>query len=154
MDKRLLREALTQNVHAALKFLYGKYSAMLFSHILAFMPSREKSEEVFLDLFTHVATRERLEAALNSPASLYCWLQAEARHLIITRYADFITDHVSCYTDLLQSAPPEQKAVFSAIYLHGKSTKQVATELGEDECTIKNLLMEALRNMHKQLHAA
>jgi hypothetical protein len=154
MDKRLLREALAQDMHAALKFLYGRYSGMLFSHILAFMPNQEKSEEVFLELFSHIGTREQLEDALHSPVSLYCWLQAQARHLILTRYAPFISERISCYSNLLQYAPSQQKAVFSAIYLHGKSTQEVATELGEDENTIKTLLMEALRTMHQQLHAA
>jgi hypothetical protein len=79
--KDILKKALSAGPVSALELLYDHYSGMLFSYILQFVPDRTMAGTQLVKIFSLLGPR--LPAAFDSQLSVYCWLQIEARKIIL-----------------------------------------------------------------------
>jgi len=123
---------------------------MLFSYVLQFLPE-EEAGSLLVNIFSKLSTR--LEEACNSSLSIYCWLQVEARKIIL--------EHIGgkggggqgteYYSSLLQDASPEQQWVFRELFLNGRQKEELALQVGKDGAYIDNLLKESLVTIGKRL---
>jgi hypothetical protein len=140
---------------------------MLYSFVLQFIPDRKEAEDLLVNIFQTLTTR--LQEACQSPLSVYCWMQIEARKIIL--------DHTQCQTDrpdngqeeqtgtgeeltglleadirqfpssyltLLRRATEEQQWVFRELFLHGRQKEELALQLSQDGAYIDRVLRESL----------
>ena len=107
----------------AAEVLFHQYGGMLFSYIQQFVPSRTEAEDLLVNIFSRL--NSRLEAALESSLSVYCWMQIEARKIILEsrqhghghnifprESAPEENDKKRHYLSLLEGASPEHQKVF------------------------------------------
>jgi DNA-directed RNA polymerase specialized sigma24 family protein len=156
---------------SATELLYNKYGGMLFSFILQFEADRPRAEGLLADIFSKL--HHRLEDACTSSQSLYCWLQVEARKIVLESRRLGASEgsgmpgasslpgdggelFMACgphdqYYALLQEASVEQRWVFIEMYLYGRSKEELAVEAGRDVEDIDNLLRESLLVIRKKL---
>jgi len=79
--KDILKKALSAGPAPALELLYSHYSGMLFSYILQFVPDQTMAGTQLVKIFSLLGPR--LPSAFDSQLSVYCWLQIEARKIIL-----------------------------------------------------------------------
>lgn len=159
--KETLQSKLNTGIEPAVDFLYNSYSAMLYGYVLQFIPDRKEAETVLVLIFGKLSTR--LQEACNAASSVYCWMQVEARKVILEykgqpdnghpKQADtHISDSQHAYyLTLLQEASDEQKMVFSELFLKGRDREELAGQLQKTEQDIVRLLKESLLIMRKNL---
>ena len=152
-------------IPSATELLYNKYGGMLFSFILQFEADRQRAAGLLAEVFSKL--HYRIEEACNSNQSLYCWLQAEARMIILEsrrrgasgamgirpgRLDDFsISGTHDHYFALLREATVEQRWVFRELYIQGRSRDELAKEVNRDRGYIDTLLRESLLIIRKKL---
>jgi hypothetical protein len=154
ITKDLLRSQLHAGERPAIEFLYSRYGSMLYAYILQFVPERQKAENLLITIFSSLA--RRLEDACRSNLSVYCWLQVEARKIILESGAKAEADAAAadcrtCYSGLLHDAPPEQQWVFRELFVNGRQKEDLATQMGKEIADIDNLLRDGLQRMRKRL---
>ena len=123
---------------------------MLYSFVLQFIPDRKEAEELLGNIFIRFTTQ--LQEACQSPLSVYCWMQVEARKIILehTRKGDAdpfeadIRQYPSSYLTLLRRATEEQQWVFRELFLNGRAKEELAFQLRQDGAYIDRLLRESL----------
>lgn len=160
--KETLKSKLNTGVEPAVEFLYTNYSSMLYGYVLQFVPDRKEAEKVLVLVFGTLASR--LQEACNSPLSVYCWMQVEARKVILEYKKQQNGNSASTghppvngqpknayYLSLLQDASEEQRFVFSEIFLQGKEKEELANKLKKNVHDISRLLKESLLIMQKNL---
>lgn len=158
ITKETLKSKLNAGVEPAIDLLYTNYSSMLYGYILQFVPEQNEAEKVLVLVFGTLANR--LQDAFNSPLSIYIWMQVEARKLVL-EYKKQRPDNMpqqnggynknAYYLTLLQDASPEQRMVFSEIFLHGRSKDELAVKLQTNVHDINTLLNESLLIIRKNL---
>jgi hypothetical protein len=150
ITKDILRNKLYSGERPAIELLYTRYSGMLFSYVLQFVPERAKAEELLVDIFAKLSSR--LQEACESNLSIYCWLQVEARKIILEyktgRENGYSGEY---YASLLNGATLEQQWVFRELFLHGKDKGELALQAGKDPADIAGLLRESLLIIRKRL---
>lgn len=134
---------------------------MLYGYVLQFVPDKKEAEEVLVVIFGKLSAR--LQEACNSTLSVYCWMQVEARKVILeykdeaanghNAHADAATanSQYAYYLTLLQEASDEQKTVFSELFLKGRDREELAGQLQKSVHDITRLLKESLLIMRKNL---
>lgn len=135
---------------------------MLYGYVLQFVPDRKEAEKVLVLIFGTLASR--LQEACNSNLSVYCWMQVEARKVILEYKKQRNGNGASNdqppasgqpknadYLSLLQDASDEQRLVFSEIFLHGREKEELANQLQKNVHDISRLLKESLIIMQKNL---
>lgn len=158
--KETLKSKLNVGVEPAVDFLYTNYSSMLYGYVLQFIPDNKEAEKVLVLIFGTLAAR--LQEACNSTLSVYCWMQVEARKIILeykkkgsngTKSQPLTTaqNKNASYLSLLQDASDEQRLVFSEIFLHGREKEELANQLQKNVHDISRLLKESLVIMRKNL---
>ncbi len=133
---------------------------MLFGYILQFIPDREKAGALLVDVFA--ALTPQLQKAFDSSLSIYCWLQVEARKIILeyirgngegqpggqdagVRQIPFEGGHdKSYYFSLLEEASPEHQWVFRELFLYGRRKEELVASSGKDMAYISRILRECL----------
>lgn len=162
ITKETLKSKLNEGIKPAVDFLYTNYSSMLYGYVLQFVPDQKEAEKVLVLIFGKLAAR--LQQAFASSLSLYCWMQVEARKIILeykkqqqeANGADqqspaIAHNHSTYYLSLLQDASEEQRLVFSEIFFHGREKEELAAQLQTNVQDISRLLMESLLIMRKKL---
>lgn len=160
--KETLKSKLNTGVEPAIDFLYNNYSSMLYGYVLQFVPDRKEAEKVLVLIFGTLASR--LQEACNSNLSVYCWMQVEARKVILEYKKQRNGNGApngqppasgqpknADYLSLLQEASDEQRFVFSEIFLHGREKEELANQLQKNVHDISRLLKESLLIMQKNL---
>lgn len=143
------------------ELLYNRYGGMLYSYVQQFVSSRTEAENLLVNIFTRVVSR--LDAAFESSLSFYCWLQIEARKIILERRGQgsggvfkesgesMPDDNKAFYFSLLQDASPEQRLVFRELFIQGRQREELARELSKDQAYIEDLLRECMQIIRKKL---
>ncbi|NII25412.1 hypothetical protein HB364_09990 [Pseudoflavitalea sp. X16] len=160
ITKETLKSELDAGLESAVNLLYSRYSSMLYGYVLQFIPDRKEAEKVLVLIFGSLATR--LQEACNSTLSVYCWMQVEARKIILeykkqqagntgSRTVTNGRPTNDYYLSLLQEASEEQRFVFSEIFLHGRGKEELAQELHKNIHDINRLLNESLLIMRTKL---
>jgi hypothetical protein len=157
--KTTLKDQLTYGKEPAISFLYNRYSAMLLGFTVQFIPDRGEAEKVLAAIFDHIANR--LQDACTSSMGVYCWLQAEARKIILDYKNNgqhlknpapgFDMQTKACYAAFLQDASTEHQAVFRELFYNGRKKEEVARCLQKDIANIDRLLRECLQIIRKKL---
>lgn len=131
---------------------------MLFSYIRQFVPSRTEAENLLVNIFSRLASR--LETAFESSLSVYCWLQVEARKIILEHRGQETGNVLSgsgtgemrtYYLSLLESASPEHRWVFRELFINGRQREELALEVNRDQAYIGDLLRECMLIIGKKL---
>jgi len=148
ITKDILKNKLYSGEQPAADLLYTCYGGMLFSYILQFVPDRREGEDLLVNIFSRLATR--LQEACDSNLSIYCWLQIEARKIILEH--PFVAGQENVYYfSLLNEATQEHRWVFKELFLHGRQKEEVALQVGKEPAYIGGLLRECLLIIRKKL---
>jgi len=173
--KDILKKALSAGPASALELLYNRYSGMLFSYILQFAPDRTMAGKQLVKIFSLLGPR--LPAAFDSQLSIYCWLQIEARKIILEYTSKNVNEYPGTdeqqgvdgslrvdgspgidgrrsgggYFALLAEAPPEHQWVFRELFIYGRQKEELALQSGKDLAYISCTLRECLFIIRKNL---
>ncbi|HVU95860.1 MAG TPA: hypothetical protein VHE34_11580 [Puia sp.] len=163
ITKDLLRNELYSDGRPAGEMLYSRYSGMLYSYILQFVPEAEAGT-LLVDIFVRLTPQ--LNEAFDSSLSVYCWLQIESRKMILEhlRKRGDVAGKTTTgaiigrgpgtavsYFSLLEDAPPEHQWVFREVFLYGRSKEELAQRSGKDLAYVSQLLRECLGMIRKSL---
>jgi len=164
--KEILKNTLSTGTQPAIEFLYARYSDMLYGYVLQFIPDHEEAEDLLVRTFTHAAGR--LKEACGSGLGVYCWLQIEARKIILhykgsdTEWPFIEAEEAEqktivfpekgrYYFSLLRDATYEQKWIFRELFLIGKGKEEVARRLDKDLPYVERQLKESLIIINRNL---
>jgi hypothetical protein len=161
--KDILKKALSAGPAPALELIYNHYGGMLFNYILQFVPDKTMAGMQLVEIFSRLAPR--LPASFDSQLSIYCWLQIEARKIIL-EYPGRNGDNrqggddptgtndrrgTGGYFALLTEAPPEHQWVFRELFVYGRRKEELALQSGKDLDYINRTLRECLFIIRKNL---
>jgi hypothetical protein len=165
LENPLTKDALQNELHSgqqhAIELLYTRYNEMLYGYVLQFVPDKLEGADLLVTIFSRLASR--LQEACDSHLSIYCWLQAEARKIILENPNGFAAlpepelfnlaswQDMTHYFSLLEDASPEHQWVFSKLFLHGRQKQDLALEAGKDLAYIDRLLRESFLIIRKRL---
>ncbi|HXO78136.1 MAG TPA: hypothetical protein VN824_22935 [Puia sp.] len=162
MEKSITKDILKNELYAgqrpAVELLYTRYSGMLFSYILQFVPERAEAGSLLVDIFS--ALTPRLQTAFDSSLSVYCWLQVEARKIILEYVRDKDGGETAggdgrgngaYYFYLLEETSPEHQWVFRELFIYGRKKEELAAQSGKDLAYISGILRECLLVIRKNL---
>jgi hypothetical protein len=154
ITKDILKNELYAGQRPAIELLYTRYSGMLFSYILQFVPGRAEASTLLVDIFSKLTPR--LQTAFDSSLSVYCWLQVEARKIILeyVRGAGGASGggtKKAYYSSLLKETSPEHQWVFRELFIYGKKKEELAAQSGKDLAYISGVLRECLLVIRKNL---
>ena len=173
--KNILKKALSAGPVSAMELIYDHYSGMLFSYILQFVPDRTMAGTQLVRIFSLLGSR--LPAAFDSQLSVYCWLQIEARKIILEYTSQNVNgqpradEHpggdyslwADCspgiegrrsaggYFALLAEASPDHQWVFRELFVYGRQKEELALQSGKDLAHISCTLRECLFIIRKNL---
>jgi hypothetical protein len=159
--KETLKSKLNAGVGTAVDFLYNSYGSMLFGYILQFIPDNKEAGKVLVLVFDKIAAR--LQEACTSSLSVYCWMQVEARQVILEYQRQLSSNNngrqpvtqeynkSAYYLSLLEGASDEQRLVFKEIFLLGREKEDLANQLQKNVHEISRLLKESLVIMRKNI---
>ena len=136
----------------AAELLYTRYSGMLFSYIMQFVPDETEAATLLVDIFSRLTPK--LQNAFDSHLSIYCWLQVESRKIILEHLHETRKEGGQTrtyYISLLEDAPPEHQWVFRELFLHGLKKEELAACSGKDLAYISRVLRECLTMIRKNL---
>ena len=160
MEKTITKDILKNELYAgqrpAVELLYTRYSGMLFSYILQFVPARAEASTLLVDIFARLTPQ--LQTAFDSSLSVYCWLQVEARKIIL-EYTDTGKGerggagrtNKAYYSSLLEETSPEHQWVFRELFIYGRKKEELAAQSGKDLVYINGILRECLLVIRKNL---
>jgi DNA-directed RNA polymerase specialized sigma24 family protein len=167
LEKRVTKDILKSELYSgqqpAAEFLYTRYGGMLFSYVLQFVPDRTEAGNLLADIFYRLTPR--LQQAFESSLSIYCWLQVEARKIIVEYLQSVGDGHASGigllpfgkdpreshYFSLLQGASTEHQWVFRELFIYGREREDLAMRSGRELSDIDWLLRECLLIIRKNL---
>ena len=167
-DDKILVERLQKGDVEAFDLIYEKYSGKLFAFGLKYLKSREESEElvqsIFLKLWENHKTLEKESSfksylftiAYNNICNLFrkrCYRQkfiddAIAENPLSSFDIVDSIDYRSIFEqvqNLINKLPERQKTIFMKSREEGKSSKEIAEELGLSPGTIDNYISESLK---------
>ena len=138
------------------ELLYNRYGGMLFSYIQQFVPGRAEAENLLVNIFARLASR--LDAAFESSLSVYCWLQIEARKIILEQreqqgmaFPKESGEMKTYYFSLLEDASTAHQWVFRELFLNGRQREDLALQAGRDQAYIGDLLRECMQVIRKKM---
>ena len=147
LTKDVLQKELYCGQQPAIDLLYARYGGMLYGYVLQFAPDKLRAESLLISIFSRLASR--LQEACDSSLSIYCWLQIEARKIILDLQESPLnytphTEPEATYFSLLKDASPEHQKVFSELFLQGRTKEDLARQTGNDPYYVDKLLKESL----------
>jgi len=157
ITKDVLRDELLCGDKPPAELLYNRYGGMLFSYIQQFVSSRTEAENLLVNIVARLACR--LDTAFQSSLSVYCWLQIEARKIILEwRGGDVMPGGAEDYSEskayyfaLLEEASPEHRWVFRELFIHGRQREELAREVSKEQAYIDDLLRGCMQIIRKRL---
>ena len=150
ITKAILQDKLYSGDRTAIELLYSRYGSPLFGFVLQFTPDTNQAENLLVELFSRIASR--LQDVCDSSLSVYCWLQVEARKIILETIGE--GSGGSAWIALLQRATEEQQWVFRELFLKGRKKEELALELSRDGAYVDKLLRESLIILRTQMFVA
>jgi DNA-directed RNA polymerase specialized sigma24 family protein len=158
LTKNALQKELFCGQEPAIELMYITYGGMLYGYVLQFVPDEQKAESLLSAIFYRLGPR--LQEACDSSLSIYCWLQIEARKIILdigngqssqtNHSGQEFRDKVG-FSSLLNDASPEHREVFCKHFLYGIPTEDLASQAAKDLDHINRLLRESLLLIRKRL---
>ena len=161
ITKDILKDELFSGGRPAAEVLFDRYGGMLFSYVQQFVPSRAEAEDLLVNIFSRLASR--LEAAFESSLSIYCWLQIEARMIILENRPNGHShnfpqgpdlkesDKKMYYSSLLENASPEHQWVFKELFVNGRQREELALAMNKDAAYVGDILRECMIIIRKKL---
>ncbi|MES1249522.1 MAG: hypothetical protein ABUL46_02505 [Chitinophaga rupis] len=158
MEKTITKDILKNELYSgewpAVDLIYTRYGGMLYSYLLQFVPEREQAEDLLVNVFSRLAAR--LSESFDSSLSIYCWLQVEARKIVleyisINGRGEQNKESHAYYTTLLEDASPEHQWVFRELFLYGRTKEELAVQVNKDTGYIAALLRECLLIIRKKI---
>lgn len=168
MEQTITKDILKKELYAgqlpAAELLYNRYSGMLFSYILQFVPGRTEAGELLVEIFARLAPR--LQDILDSSLSIYCWLQVEVRKIVVEYMRDNgigysrsmgrapeidTAENKVYYSLLLEEAPLEWQWIFRELFIYGRTKEELAAATGRDVGYISRILRDCLTMIRKNL---
>jgi hypothetical protein len=152
ITKAILKEELNAGRAPAVELLYNRYSGMLFSYILQFTADRDEAGSLLVDIFCRLATQ--LQEAFDSSLSVYCWLQMEARKIVLECLQDKGDGRaapLNYYLSLLADASAEHQWVFRELFIRGRNKEGLALSSGKDPAYVSKIMRECLLIFRKNL---
>jgi hypothetical protein len=140
---------------------------MLYSFVLQFVADRKEAEGLLGIIFQRLSTK--LDEACQSPLSVYCWMQVEARKTILQYsrnkqqadpgYSPKVSEllfeemrqYPCSYLSLLRGATQEEQWVFRETFLKGRQKEELARRLGKDCAYVDKLLKDSLIAIRSRL---
>ena len=172
-DKELIEDLRKGDVEA-FDLVYKKYAQKLYVFSLKYLKSVEESEElvqsVFLKLWENQQSLKKetsfksylFTIAYNEICNLFRRRKYQKKFVVekMTEIQEAyeVTENKIDYKSVLQQVeiiiaklPEKQKITFVKSRLEGKSTKEIASELGLSPGTVDNYISEALKFIRKNL---
>jgi hypothetical protein len=154
ITKDILKNELYAGQRPAVELLYTRYSGMLFSYILQFVPGRAEASTLLVDIFSRLTPQ--LQTAFDSSLSVYCWLQVESRKIILEYIGEGGRGGAggtgkAYYSSLLEDTSPEHQWVFRELFIYGRKKEELAAQSGKDLVYINGILRECLLVIRKNL---
>ena len=152
ITKDILKDELNVGRVPAVELLYNRYSGMLFSYILQFTADREEAGSLLVDIFCRLAAQ--LQGAFDSSLSVYCWLQTEARKIVLEYLRDKGDEEsapLNYYQSLLAEASAEHQWVFRELFIRGRNKEVLALSSGKDPAYVSKIMRECLLIFRKNL---
>lgn len=172
-DSDALLQMAEGNIHAY-RFLFDAYFADLCNFLLIYLHRKELSEEIALDIFTHIWEKRQ---ALQIKATFKSFLFASAKNKAITLYrkehqkmftsietteSAIPNDSASQYVmennelrDLINEAinklPEKSRQIYLMAWEENLSYNEIAVQLGLSPKTIENHVGIALRKLRESL---
>jgi len=154
--------------------VYWKYAGKLYAFSLRYLKSKEEAEELVQSVFLKVWENQR---NLKSESSFKSYLFTIAYNEICNLFrqrsylrkfmesslisnreasveaeeqidAQFISEHLD---RIIAKLPEKQRIIFKKSRQEGKSSREIATEMGLSSGTVDNYLSESLRFIRNQL---
>lgn len=158
----------------AFDLIYEKYSGKLYSFALKYLKSKDESEElvqsVFLKLWENYKNLKKESSfksylftiAYNDMCNLFRKRNYLQKFVSDTLYENFQssseTENSIDYKSVLEQVqqiidklPDRQRAIFIKSRTEGKSTKEIAKELGLSPGTVDNYISESLKFIRSRL---
>jgi len=155
LNKDALQNKLYCGQQLAIELLYSRYGGMLYGYILQFIPDEMKAQSLMVTIFASLTMR--LQEACDSNLTIYCWLQIEARKIMLsvppepTPFTSASVQGKATYLSLLEDASPEHQKIFSKLFLDGRPKEDLALQTGKDPAYIDRVLKECLLIIRKKL---
>jgi RNA polymerase sigma-70 factor (family 1) len=169
-----LVERLQKDEVEAFDILYEKYSGKLYTFGLKYLRSASEAEELVQSVFLKVwGTHKKLNKDLSFKSYLFTVAYNEICNLFRKRnyHQKFIDDtlHMNSQSSstiedriesqlvlervqkIIDKLPERQKSIFLKSRKEGKSTKEIAQELGLSPGTIDNYISESLKFIRSRL---
>ncbi|HEY6901969.1 MAG TPA: hypothetical protein VI233_15035 [Puia sp.] len=153
ITKDILKNELFAGQRPAAELLYTRYSGMLFSYVLQFVPDREEASGLLVEIFSRLTPQ--LQKAFDSSLSIYCWLQVEARKIILEHTHQVsdapVRNGRDYYFSLLDGCSPEHQWIFRELFIYGRRKEELAVRSGKDLAYISGILRDCLLIIRKTL---
>lgn len=173
-NHELIRNLQKGNV-AAFDTLFEVYSARLYSFALKYLKNEPDAEELVQEVFIKVwENRKSLRSELSFRSYLFTIsLNHIRKHFnkkaIFLRYLEnFHNDHSQQSQDqhmgsedyetvmqriqqIIEEMPPRRREIFIKSKMDGKSSKEIASELGISSGTVDNHISEAIHQLRSRL---
>lgn len=173
-DNQLLVQLLQQGNVAAFDSLFEIYSPKLFGFALKYFKNESDAEELVQEVFVKVWENcKNLKSELSFKSYLFTIaLNKIRKHFnkkaISLHYLDSLqhepelNDNHDIHDEdietvlrhinqIIEQIPPRRREIFTKSKLEGKSSKEVAAELGISPGTVDNQVSEAIRFIRSQL---
>lgn len=173
-DDSELIENLRKGDVEAFDLVYKKYAQKLYAFSLKYLKSVEETEELVQSVFLKVwENQQNLKKETSFKSYLFTIAYNEicnlfrrrkyqqkfaAETMIENREASDVTEDQIDYQSVLQQVemiiarlPEKQKLIFMKSRMEGKSTKEIALELGLSSGTVDNYISEALKLIRSSL---
>jgi RNA polymerase sigma-70 factor (ECF subfamily) len=173
-DDNELVENLRKGDVEAFDLVYEKYAQKLYAFSLKYLKSVEETEELVQSVFLKVWENQQnlkketsfksylFTIAYNEICNLFRRRKYQQKFAAETttenREASDVTEDQIDYQSVLQQVemiiarlPEKQKLIFMKSRMEGKSTKEIASELGLSPGTVDNYISEALKFIRSSL---
>jgi RNA polymerase sigma-70 factor (ECF subfamily) len=169
-----LVERLRNHEVEAFDLLYYRYSGKLYKFCYKYLRSREDSEELIQSVFMRIwENRNSLNNELSFKSYIFTiayndickFFRKKAHHKKYLEDAmyesNMLTNHVEDKVEnklliehvesIIERMPERQRTIFLKSRLHGKSSKEIAEELGITSGTVDNYISGSLKFIRENL---
>jgi RNA polymerase sigma-70 factor (ECF subfamily) len=172
-DTNLVERLLNDEVEA-FDLLYYRYSGKLYKFCYKYLRSREDSEEMIQSVFMRIwENRSNLDTELSFKSYIFTiayndickFFRKQSHHKKYIEEAIYENDLITNQTEnkvenkllieqverIIERMPERQKTVFLKSRMHGKSSKEIAEELGISSGTVDNYISGSLKFIRENL---
>lgn len=163
-EERELLISLKKGDESAFFSLYKKYKDKVFSLIYNIVRNKEKTEDIFQEVFLNVFKKKKLidherpfwpylrKIALNTTFS---WIRGEKKTVSIERVAELLSEDLilkkigekELANKILEELPSSQRMVIILQKFEGYTIKEMAEELNLSAKAVESLLSRASKNI-------